>query len=352
VGVFYRGTEIVNACAGLLDVHDTRPVEPKSLFLSFSTTKGVAAALLHIAADRGLVEYEWPVASYWPAFAQNGKAEITVAQAMSHQAGLHRIPDPLTTAFVADWQGGLDYMAALAPAWTPGTVMAYHALTYAWIVGGILEHVTGRTVADLLRTWIAEPLGIEDEMYIGIPDGLEDRLAVVEAPAQWGTDPTKVPDDHPFWEAVPKQTDFTYNDMAIRKACLPSANGHFTARALARMYGALANGGALNGTVIVSGERIPHMQRILVSGIDHVMDVPMNRGIGFTMGGQPSLSSKVLGPRETAFGHKGAGGSVGFADPAAGLGVGVTLNLLQPSSRQDGPTLDICTLIRDELGHS
>jgi CubicO group peptidase (beta-lactamase class C family) len=352
VCAYRHGERIVDTWAGLMGPEDSRPVGPDSLFLSFSTTKGVAATALHILADRGIIDYAAPVAKYWPAFAQNGKGEITVAQAMSHQAGLHALPVPYTLEFVTDWEAGLRWIEQGTPAWPPGTATGYHAMTYAWIVGAIVQYATGgRHIKDVIREEIAEPLGVADEMFVGIPDGVEERLTtLLQQPRPANSPLAQLPPDHDMFKAMPPNAPFTYNDMAIRKACLPSANGHFTARALARMYAALANGGAVDGVRLVSAERIPQMYRCLTDQTDRVIMMPLRKGIGFFLGGKVNGVHGAMGPRETAFGHPGAGGSIAFADPDEGLAVAVTINKMQTTLQAEGPTFEICELIRNELG--
>jgi CubicO group peptidase (beta-lactamase class C family) len=351
----YRdGDLVVDAWAGQMGPDDPRPVQPDTLFSSFSTTKGVAATALHILADRGIVDYDAPVAKYWPEFAANGKEKITVAQAMSHQSGLHYLPRPLTADFVCDWEGGLRYIARGKPAWEPGTATGYHALTFAWVVGGIVQYASGRHIKDVIQEEIARPLGVEGEMYVGIPDGVEDRLATLKTIESAENTPFPFPPDHDWFKAMPPDTDFTFNDMRIRQACLPSANGHFTARALARMYGALANEGEVDGVRLVSPERVGQMQRTITAEPDRVLMIPIRKGIGYFMGGpiRTPLGEYVgaTGPRETAFGHAGAGGSLAFADPDVGLSFAMTLNKMQPAMQGEGPAADLANLIRRELG--
>jgi CubicO group peptidase (beta-lactamase class C family) len=160
----------------------------------------------------------------------------------------------------------------------------------------------------------------------------------------------RLPKDHDIFKAMPPNAPFTFDDMVIRKACLPSANGHFTARALARMYGALANGGEIDGTRLVSPERVSVMGKCVVDSVDRVIMMPLRKGIGFFLGGKINGQHGATGPRESAFGHPGAGGSIAFADPEAGLGVAVTINKMQSTLQAEGPTFEICELIRNELG--
>ena len=355
VAAYRHGQQLVHTWAGLADIRDTRPVDAKTLFSSFSTTKGVAACAVHILADRGLLEYDAPVAKYWPEFAQNGKAKITVAQAMSHQAGLHRVPRPLTVDFATDWEAGLRWIEELAPAYEPGTKTGYHAVSYAWLAGGIVTKVSGKHIRDFVIEDIARPLGVDGEIYIGIPDDFDERhLSRLRAAGGGGpraglaATPT-LAEDHPMFDAMPPDSEVNYNDIRIRRASLAGSNGHFTANGLAKMYGALANCGEVEGVHLVSAARIPSMQKILTTAKDEVTAMPMRKGIGFMMGGLTDGVHGPTGPRETAFGHAGNGGSIAFADPELGLSIAVTLNLMQPGGSPNSPALEICDLIRTEL---
>ncbi len=345
------GERVIDVVAGTMGPDDARPVQPDSLFLSFSSTKGPTALVIHQLADRGELDYDARVADYWPEFAAHGKGDLTVAQAMSHQAGLHALPNPLVMDEVLDWDTELARIANGVPAWEPGTGTGYHALTYGHIAGGIVQGATGRHIAEVLRTDIAEPLGVEEEFFVGIPDdgSVDDRLTTLEVVA--AGDGLPIPDDAPFFEAMPKDLWPHTNGMAYRRACIPAGNGHFTARALSRMYGALANGGVIGGVRLVSAERIAHMQELRTDGVDLVLGTAIRKNTGFFLGGlSPDLQGNMVhgpvGPRQTAFGHPGAGGSVGFADPEIGLGMAVTLNKMNYPDPGTGVTLEICDLVR------
>lgn len=356
VCAYLGGEKVVDTWAGQMGPNDPRPVGPDTLFSSFSTTKGVAATALHILADRGVIEYEQPVAKYWEAFGQRGKERVTVAQAMSHQAGLHAMPmTPEEAAPLLEWENGLRYIEQGEPAWEPGTATGYHAITYGWIVGGIVQHADGRHIQQVLAEEIVRPLGLEGEMFIGIPDGLEARLATLQtAQEQQGGGQRaamfQVPPDHDFFKAMPPRLGWNFNEMRVRRACLPAANGHFTARALAKMYAALANGGVVDGVRLVSPERIRLMSAIQTEQPDRVLMMPLPKSIGFFNGGKVAGQHGATGPRRTAFGHPGAGGSIAFADPEVGLAVAVTINKMQSTLQAEGPTFEICELIREELG--
>ncbi len=351
--VTLEGETVVDLWGGTADVATGEPWKEDTVSIVFSATKGATALCAHILASRGLLDIDAPVAKYWPEFGKKGKDRITVAQAMSHQSGLHAMPRPYTVEMLTDWEAGIRHIEDSEPAYEPGTATGYHAYTYGLIVGGIVQGATGRHIRDVIRDEIARPLGVEDEMYVGIPDGVEDRLTTLEI---WDIEgvlegmETRPPPDSDFFKAMPSELWGLLNLMPVRRACIPGANGHFTARALAKMYAALAGDGSIDGVRLVSPGRIKEMQRIATEGVDIVLGTPARKGIGYFLGGEVNGVVGPLGPRRTAFGHSGAGGSIGFADPEARLSVGVTKNRMEWADPGQGCLLEICNLIREELG--
>lgn len=348
VAAYQDGKPVVEAQAGTMGPVDSRPVGPDTLFLSFSATKGVAATLIHQLAERGVIEYDAPVAKYWPAFAQNGKGSLTIEQAMSHQAGLHRMPEPFAPEHITDWDAGIKRIEEGVPVYEPSTQTGYHAATLAWVTGGIVQAVTGKHIRDMIQSEIAVPLGLDGEMYVGIPEGLDDRLATLEIAVAGEGMP--IPEDAEFFKAMPPAMWPHFNTMPFRQACLPSGNGHFSARALAKMYAALATDGSVDGVQLVKPETLKHMNRLVTNDVDVVLGMPTRKSVGYFMGGAAEGIHGPMGPRESVFGHPGAGGSVGFADPEARLSVGVTLNKMNYPNPGEGVTLEICDTIRRELG--
>ena len=353
VCAYMDGRRVVDTWAGNMGPADPRPVWADSLFCSWSTTKGVTATAIHMLADRGIIDYDARVADYWPEFAQNGKEGITVTQALSHQAGIHALPSPFSLDFLLDWDAGIEYVEKAKPAYPPGSKTGYHAFTFGLIAGGIIQGATGRHIKDLIREEIAEPLGVDDEMFIGIPDGVEERLTSIDVwdiPKTFKEIGLKLPPDHDWFKAMPNEMWNHVNNMKVRKACIPAGNGHFTARALAKMYAAFARDGVIDGVRLVSPEGIKEMNRLVIEEFDIVIGAKSRRGIGFSLGGPIEGVTGAMGSSETAFGHGGAGGSIAFADPEAKLAVAVTLNKMQFEQPGKGRTLEICDLIREELG--
>jgi CubicO group peptidase (beta-lactamase class C family) len=328
VAAYHDGELVIDLAAGHLDPERARPVRPDSLFCCFSVTKGVAAVVAWRLVAKGVLDPDAPVSRYWPGF----RTEMTVAQALSHQGGLHAVPRPLSEAFVCDDRAGLDWVANALPAWPPGTATGYHTLTYGWLIRGIVEGATGEPF----------PAVVADDLYIGLPESEEGRAAtVVERPEarglHWLTD-TNGSGPHPAIEAFPPEFPLDWNAPEIRRARQPAFAGWASARALARLYAA-------------PGADPAAMGRCLVAGEDRCLEIAIRRGMGFELGGRYEGGSVgALGPRETAFGHGGHGGSVAFADPEVGLAIAVTVNLLLEPGAAAERTTTICELIRGLLG--
>ena len=350
VCAYKDGERVVDTWAGTMGPNDPRPVSPDTLFFSWSTTKGVAATLVHILADRGLIDYDAPVASYWPGFARNGKEKITLAQVLSHRSGLHRVPVPHTIDSLTDWDAWVKALERSAPAYPPGTRVGYQAYTVGFIIGEVVRLVTGKSIGKLVQEEIALPLCVDREMYIGVPPGVEDRLATLkiwDMPRELEENGVRLPTDCEQFKAMPNDMWQHMNDIRVRRAEIPGANGHFTARALAKMYSSLTNGE--NSMRLVSTERVLEMQRLVTDDYDTVLEARTRKGLGYFLGGKVDGVVGVLGSSSTAFGHPGAGGSVAYADPSTRLSVAVTLNKMAQEPPGAGRTQEICDTIREEL---
>jgi CubicO group peptidase (beta-lactamase class C family) len=176
VAVFLDGELAADAWAGVADEATGRLVDGDTLFTSWSTTKGFVATCIHLLAERGQLEYEAPVAAYWPEFAAQGKGGITVRHVLTHSAGVPHMPEGVTPEMMTDWEAMCAAIAAHAPLWAPGTQVGYHAWTFGWLLGEIIRRVDGRPIAQFAREELCRPLGIED-FYLGIPDSVEGRVA-------------------------------------------------------------------------------------------------------------------------------------------------------------------------------
>jgi len=337
VCVYHHGQSVVDVWGGIRD-SDGNPWQRDTTAPSFSTTKGVMSTLVHILVDQGRAGYDDPIAKYWPAFGARGKDRITIRQALTHQAGLYRVTDMIDSPReMLDWQHMLAVVADAEPAHGPDEGHGYHALTYGWLIGGLIEGITGKSLPAVLQEELVDPLGL-DGMFIGMPHNelyrraeLTDGVTGPRLPreawqetlhgwlqralGQLGVELTEFDAAlNPFHEA------FDWNDPAVVQACIPAANGQFTARSLARMYAMIAEGGELDGVRLLSEQRVREISNVRSRQRDRVLFIPMHWRMGyhrvFTLG--------VRAP--AAFGHYGYGGSGAFCDPERRLAVALTQN--------------------------
>ena len=321
------GETVVDLVAGTVDARGTRRWTPDTLAISFSTTKGVASTVLHRLAERGLLGYDDQVAKHWPEFGVGGKERITVRDVLTHRAGLHSIQAVADRA-----EDILDHLAmeerlAARTAHGPTTRSAYHAITYGWLVAGLLRRVTGSGMADLVRTELAEPLGV-DGLHIGVPPEIRDRMAepVGSALRHLGSAAKVLT---PLWSRATRARAavealhldgfdrlFLGAEPPIWSTEMPAVNGAFSAASLARLYEALATGGG----DLLKPETTDAVGRVQVRTADAVLGLPMRWRLGYH---QAFAAGRPV-PR--AFGHYGYGGSGGWADPTTGLSVGFVTN--------------------------
>jgi CubicO group peptidase (beta-lactamase class C family) len=345
VCVYHKGEKVVDIWGGTRDAAGT-PWQEDTISISFSTTKGVASTLLHVYADRGLIDYDTPVAEYWPEFAQGGKDRITVRQLMCHEAGLYRISEMVEHGSeMLDWDLVTSRIAAAKPHHAPGLSHGYHALTYGWLVGEIARRVAGnKPFAELLENELARPLGL-DGLYCGVPadqlhrcatlmakgmdDPLEDRRRntqrVLESARRWRDRLARLGISYDPSESIaallaPGMEDLDFNSDEFRSASIPAANGMFTARSLARLYACLAQGGELDGVRLLSYDTLRRATEQQNRGIGRVIPVSMRWRLGY---------HRVFAVRArvpAGFGHFGFGGSGAWADPQRQLAVALTVN--------------------------
>jgi CubicO group peptidase (beta-lactamase class C family) len=314
-----RGELVVDLWAGFADRQRTRPFNARTLTPVFSTTKAVAALLIARLVDQGRLDYGQPVADVWPEFGQAGKGAITVEQVMSHQEGLSGFPEEMEPALWFDWDAICAKLAAMAPLWPPGSASGYHPITFGYLAGEIFRRVDGRTMGAALREDLAQPFGLD--LWIGLPDAEHSRVADLQRP-------NALPNFGEINEATkaafltPWSSPAGRGQAEWRRIEIPSANGHATAEALARLMGALANGGWLEGETILSPALIAEASRERIRGQDLVLPFVMSWGAGF-MRNEPV---KVWGAGEVTFGHSGWGGSCAFADPETGLAGAYVMN--------------------------
>jgi CubicO group peptidase (beta-lactamase class C family) len=341
VAVYHHGELVVDAWTGVRNAAGD-PWERDTMSMSFSTTKGVVATIVQRLVDRGLLDYDTPVATYWPEFAQAGKATITLRHLLSHQAGLHDVRSVASSAEdLVNWEHMTKLLAEIEPKWQIGIRSAYHALTYGYLVGEVIRRVTGGTVNDALQHEIVEPLGLSGGMYIGAPAEMRGDIAdqlvdpkAVERLFKMTRTLSKLKSFQPMYEAlvVDDMLDLATTEH-IHDGEIPAANGVFTARSLARMYAALATPEDFDGPPLVSADTVAEATRVQTtlgaSGDGQSGEkVGRDAGVGFNMRWRLGyhLVGTTSGVLPRAFGHFGFGGSGAWGDPESGLAVAMILN--------------------------
>jgi len=336
VCVTVEGETVVDLWGGMKAGSDSSDWNEDTLSVVFSCTKGATALCAHHLIDQGLLDIHEKVGQYWPEFATNGKEDATVEMMLNHSVGVPALREPVKEGGYCDWDYMVERLGAEAPFWKPGTRNGYHMMTFGWTVGELVRRVSDKSLGTYFRDNIAEPLGLD--FAIGLP---EEEHARVSKMLRWR--PKKGEQPAPFTQAMlndPKslqylafmnsgkhKTDSTESYLAE----LGGGGGITNARALAGMYAPLANGGTHNGVHIVSEDHIQRMSSVSTATLeDATLLMPSRFGLGFMRSmdnrhrSSGAMETMILG-RE-GFGHAGAGGSVGFADPEAKLSFGYSMN--------------------------
>lgn len=332
VAVTLDGRSVVDLWGGYADSERTRAWEKDTLVNVYSTTKGITATCVHRLVDQGLLDLDRKASHYWPEFGHSGKEEIKVRLLLGHQAGLPAIDKPLPPEAIFDWDTMTRALAQQAPLWQPGTKHGYHARTYGWLLGEIVRRITGKSLGTYFCHELAGPLGLD--FHIGLPDEHHERVAFITdvPPPPLGVRPNlaEIMRTQPesltaraFLNPPSHRIPNAANTAQWRRAEIPASNGHGTARSIARLYGALACGGTIDGITVLSKEGIERARTEQSRGPDEVLIVETRFGLGFMM----PVPGATMGPNERAFGHPGMGGSLGFADPEARVGFGYVMNL-------------------------
>ncbi|MGZ4695200.1 MAG: serine hydrolase domain-containing protein [Acidimicrobiales bacterium] len=325
---YHRGEKVVDLWGGVADPATGAPWREDSMIVVFSTTKGATALCANRLAERGELDVEAPVATYWPEFAAAGKEDMPVSYVLSHQAGLAWIDGTMTLEEALSWDPVVERLAAEAPKWEPGTATGYHAVTYGWLVGEVVKRISGKSLGTFFHDEVAGPLGAD--WYVGLPEELDHRVApliVIEAPTDEAVkammDQFTGPDTKLGKALSAPGGAFSdigvFNSRAVRAAEIPAANGVADARSIARVYASMV--GEVDGVRTLSADQVKQATTQRSSGPNIVLlDMDVQFGLGFMV-----PSTLIVNPAGS-FGHYGAGGSVGWADPDAELGFGYVMN--------------------------
>ena len=317
--VLRRGRVVLDRAFGLADVPAGRMVDEETPFLVFSIAKPLTALAVHHLVEQGRLELDAPVADYWPAFARNGKAGITLRQVLLHQAGLPRRGMRRQLLLSSNWPLAATALAWTTPEFAPGTQTAYHFLSYGLILGEVVRRVSGQPIERYLAETFCQPLGLS-RTYLGLP-------------TEASQPPARLYASHPDQA----RTAFIFNLPRLRRAVLPAAGLHSTARDLAVLWQMLLNGGLYAGRRLLQAKTIAAALALGYEGYDATVETKLRWAYGFHLGGPdlPYGRNMGLGSTPRTFGHFGQRSSMVWADPEAELAVAFTTNQLlsSPASR-------------------
>lgn len=365
-GAYHQGEKVVDLWGGIADNRTQDPWEEDTLVLVYSTTKGVVAMCANRLAQQGALDVDAPVVTYWPEFAQAGKERVTVADLLSHRAGLAWVDGTMSFEEMIRWDPVVEALERQEPSWPPGSAHGYHATTYGWLVGEVVRRVTGMSIGTYLRTEIAGPLGAD--FFIGLPaseeprvarlvsflEGLKSGTATLSAESddalQAGPNLAQLAElaktyfapGGPLFKAMSAPggaltDEEVWHSPQLHAAEIPAANGICDARSLALLYGACVDDVKTPSGAkfrIMSPQDVESAVQQQTNGPDQVlMGLDIQWGLGFNVNTGIIGAAGLGGPR--AFGHFGMGGSAGWADPDLRLGMGYIMNRMDIGTTGD-----------------
>ncbi|MBI1329515.1 MAG: serine hydrolase [Alphaproteobacteria bacterium] len=325
-----NGETVVDIWGGHADAAKTKPWVKDTIVNVYSTTKTMTALTALLVADRGELDFDAPVAKYWPEFAANGKAAIKVSHLMSHSAGLSGWAEKITKHELYDWEKATAMLAAQAPFWEPGTAPGYHALTQGYLVGEVVRRITGKSLGTVFREEIAGPLGAD--FWIGLPASEDERVAELIPPPPRGA----IGDGAEMSELLKNMSTNPGIDVsetktrAWRAAEIPAAGGTGNARSVAEIHTILANGGVAKGKRFLSEAGCRKALELQIEGTDKIMNIPARFGLGFGLAG-----GMVPLPNPNSMFWGGYGGSVIIIDMDARTTFSYVMNKMQGTTTGD-----------------
>lgn len=324
-----EGETVVDIWGGHADEARTRPWTRDTIVNVYSTTKTMTALTTLLLADRGAIDFDAPVARYWPEFAANGKADVKVSHLMSHAAGLSGWKEKISKDDLYDWEKVTSLLAAQAPYWPPGTACGYHALTQGYLVGEVVRRVTGKTLGTVFREEIAGPLGAD--FHIGLPASEDARVAqLIPPPAGTGVEARNQSELMANMSNNPGIDVRETYGRAWRGAEIPAAGGTGNARSVAEIHTILANGGVAKGKRFMSEAGCRKALELQIEGTDLILNVPSRYGMGFGLAG-----GLIPFPNPNSMFWGGYGGSVIIIDMDARTTFSYVMNKMQGTTVGD-----------------
>ncbi|WP_191564739.1 serine hydrolase domain-containing protein [Janibacter melonis] len=347
ISVDLDGETLADIWGGHADVARTRPWERDTIVNVWSTTKEVTALAVLLLVERGLVDLDAPVATYWPEFAANGKEGVLVRHVMSHTSGVSGWDQPFVLEDMYDRETATARLAAQAPWWEPGTASGYHAQNQGHLLGEIIRRASGRTLTQLVAEEIAGPLGVD--LQIGATERDDDRVAEIVPPPPLPMDLSQVPADSPMVRTFtgPVASAAAANTVPWRRAELGALNAHTNARALARTFSVISRGGAVDDVRLLSPGTIEQIFREQSRGVDLVLGVPLRFGIGFALP-EPQTVPYIPDGRVCFWG--GWGGSMTVMFPERSLTVSYVMNKMAPGIIGSDRAARYLTEVLDAVG--
>ena len=318
VAITLAGEPVVDLWGGWADEKRTRPWQRDTIVNVYSTTKTMTALTALLLADRGELDFDTPVARYWPEFAANGKAQVKVSHLMAHSSGLSGWKEPMTGADLYDWDKATSLLAAQAPFWEPGTASGYHGVTQGYLVGEVIRRITGRSLGTVFREEFAEPLSAD--FHIGAAGEHDPRIAELVPPPPMLEMPAltdlmmNIAVNPPLDPLAPRTREW-------RAAEIPAANGQGNARSIARIHSLMANGGEIDGKRLMSEAGCRKATELQIEGVDLVLGMPARFGLGFGLPG-----AWFEPPNPDCIFWCGWGGSIGFIDMNAKVSFAYAMN--------------------------
>jgi CubicO group peptidase (beta-lactamase class C family) len=321
------GDIAVDMWGGFRDAARTTPWDEHTITNVWSTTKTITSLAALMLAERGQLDVDAPVATYWPEFAANGKEGVLVRHLMSHASGVSGLDQPATVEDLYDWEGSTSRMAAQAPWWEPGTASGYHALNFGHLIGEVVRRISGKPLKQFVAEEIAGPLGAD--FQIGAAEKDWGRIANVIPPPPLPFDLAALGMESPavrtFTGPTPNADDA--NTPGWRNADIGAANGHANARSVARIMSVIPRGGEVDGVKLLSPETIDLIFREQQNGVDLVLGVPLRFGIGYGLH-RPDVLPYVPAGRVCFWG--GWGGSLIIMDTDRRMTIAYMMNLMGP----------------------